>query len=80
MNTVTFSAFKTNMESAIQNIVEAHEPVLVKRNRRSAVVVMSLEDYRALTETTYLLNSKANAVRLERGIKEIEDLIARTEK
>jgi len=75
MNTVTLSAFKTNMESTIQGIVETHQPIVVKKNRRSSVIVMPLEDYRALTETKYLLSSPANAARLVRGIEEIEDLI-----
>jgi antitoxin YefM len=77
MNTVTFSVFKTNMENTIQSIFETHQPVVVKKNRHSSVVVMPLEDYQALTETKYLLNSPANAARLVRGIEEIEDLIAR---
>ena len=77
MNTVTFSEFKTKMESTIQHIVETHQPVVVKKNRRSSVIVMPLEDYEALTETKYLLNSQINAARLVRGIEEIEDLIAR---
>ena len=80
MNTLTFTAFKTNMETTIRNIVEAHEPVVVKRNARSAVVVMSLEDYQALTETQYLLSSQANNACLMRGIDEIEDLIAHSGK
>jgi len=53
MNTVTFSAFKTNMENTIQSIFETHQPVVVKKNRGSSVVVMPLEDYQALTETKY---------------------------
>ena len=69
MNTVTFSAFKTNMESTIQSIVSTHQPVVVKKNRGSSVIVMPLEDYRALTETKYLLSSPANAARLVRGIE-----------
>jgi len=77
MNTVTFSAFKTNMESTIQSIVSTHQPVVVKKNRGSSVIVMPLEDYRALTETKYLLSSPANAARLVRGIEEIEQIIAR---
>jgi antitoxin YefM len=77
MHTVTFSEFKIKMESTIQQIVETHQPVVVKKNRCSSVVVMPLEDYQALTETKYLLNSQANAARLVRGIEEIEDLIAR---
>ncbi|MFZ3254326.1 MAG: type II toxin-antitoxin system Phd/YefM family antitoxin [Syntrophales bacterium] len=75
MNTVTFSAFKTNIDSTIQGIVETHQPVVVKKNRLSSVIVMPLEDYRALTETKYLLSSPANAVRLVRGIEEVEDMI-----
>ena len=80
MNTVTFSVFKTNMESTIQNIVETHQPVVVKKNRRSSVIVMPLEDYRALTETKYLMSSPANAARLARGIEEIEEVIAHGKK
>jgi len=77
MNTVTLSAFKTNIESTIQDIVETHQPIVVKNNRRSSVIVMPLEDYRALAETKYLLSSPANAARLVRGIEEIEQLISR---
>lgn len=77
MNTVTYSAFKTNTESTIQSIVETHQPVIDRKNRRSLVVVMPLEDYQALTETKYLLSSPANAARLVRGIEEIEGVIAR---
>jgi len=33
---------------------------------------MPLEQYRALTETKYLLNSPKNAARLVRGMEEIE--------
>ena len=76
MNTVTLSAFKTNIESTIQGIVSTHQPVVVKKDRRSSVVLMPLEDYRALTETKYLLSSPANVDRLVRGIEEIEQIIA----
>jgi len=77
MNTVTLSAFKTNVESTIQGVVSTHQPVIVKKDRRSSVILMPLEDYQALTETKYLLSSPANAARLVRGIEEIEQIIAR---
>ena len=75
METVTSSAFKKNMEDSIQNIVETHRPMFVKGRKRSTVVVISLEDYRSLTETRYLLSSPANAERLMLGIAEIENVI-----
>jgi antitoxin YefM len=77
MNTVTLSAFKTKVESTIQGVVSTHQPVIVKKDRRSSVILMPLEDYQALTETKYLLSSPANAARLVRGIEEIEQIIAR---
>ena len=77
MNTVTLSAFKTNMESTIQGVVSTHQPVIVKKDRRSSVILMPFEDYQALTEAKYLLSSPANAARLVRGIEEIEQIIAR---
>ena len=77
MNTVTLSAFKTNVESTIQGIVSTHQPVIVKKDRRPSVILMPLEDYQALTETKYLLSSPANAARLVRGIEEIEQIIVR---
>jgi len=76
MNTVTLSAFKTNVESTIQGVVSTHQPVIVKKDRRSSVILMPLEDYQALTETKYLLSSPANAARLVRGIEEIKQIIA----
>ena len=77
MNTLTYSAFKSNVDSALHSVVETHTPVTIGKNRKSSVVVLPLEEYLALTETKYLLSSPANAVRLMQGIEEVEALIAK---
>ena len=44
----------------------------MRRKHLQPVVVMSLEDYQALTETAYLLRSPNNARRLLESIEELE--------
>jgi len=41
-----------------------HEPLIITRNGEQSVVMMSLDDYKALEETAYLLRAPANARRL----------------
>ena len=76
MNTMTYSAFKSNMESTVNTILETRQPVIVKKNRLSSVIIVPLEDYQSLVETRYLLSSPVNAARLVTGIEEVEALIA----
>jgi PHD/YefM family antitoxin component YafN of YafNO toxin-antitoxin module len=61
----------------LDSVIETHLPMLIRKNRKSSVVVMPLEDYHALTEIKYLLSSPANSVRLMQGISEVEALIAK---
>ena len=50
-----------------------HAPVIITRKTQPSVVMMSLEDYQAMQETTYLLRSPENARRLLSSIAELED-------
>lgn len=77
MNTVTYAAFKSNIENVFDSVVETHLPLLIRKNRKSSLVVMPLEDYHALTETKYLLSNPANSARLMQGIGEVEALISK---
>jgi antitoxin YefM len=45
-------------------VCDDHVPVIVTREDEPAVVIMSLEDYRALDETAYILRRPKNAQRL----------------
>ncbi len=40
------------------------KPLIITRNGEQSVVMLSLEDYKALEETAYLLRTPANAKRL----------------
>jgi len=76
MNTLTYSVFKSDMEGALNNVIKTHEPVVVKKDRKSSVVVMPLGEYQSFVETRYLLSNPVNAARIMQGIEEVEALIS----
>lgn len=80
MNSVSYSVFKSDIDHTVQNVLTTHEPVVVRRNRHSSVVMLSLDEYESLIETRYLLNSAVNAERLKSGIDEVEAMIAQSAK
>ncbi len=64
MDAITYSSARANLASTMDRVCSAHEPLIITRNGEKAVVMLSLEDYKALEETAYLLRSPANARRL----------------
>jgi antitoxin YefM len=55
----------------MDRVCSDHEPLIITRNGQQAVVMLSLEDYKALEETAYLLRSPANARRLLSAIAQL---------
>jgi len=72
MNTMTYSAVRAHLSSAMDKVIHDHEAIIITRSNRPAVVMLSLEDYQAMEETAYLLRSPANAQRLLASIKQLE--------
>jgi antitoxin YefM len=48
-----------------------HEPMIITRNGEPSVVMVSLDDFKALEETAYLLRSPRNARRLMDAINSL---------
>ncbi len=55
----------------MKKVCDDHAPIIVTRKNNEAVILMSLEDYEALTETAYLMQSPKNAKRLIESIEEL---------
>ena len=72
MNAITYTAARENLASTMDKVCDDREPVIITRNRDQAVVMISLEDYKAMEETTYLARSPANARRLRSAIRSME--------
>jgi antitoxin YefM len=73
MNAITYTEAREKLATTIKKVCRDHAPVIITRKRENSVVMMSLDDYEALQETSYLLRSPKNAQRLLESIKELEE-------
>lgn len=64
MDAITYTAVRANLASTMDRVCNDHEALIITRNGEQSVVMLSLEDYKALEETAYLLRTPANAKRL----------------
>jgi antitoxin YefM len=71
MTAITYTAARETLAATMDRVCLDHDPVIITRNRDQAVVMISLEDYESLQETTYLLRSPANARRLMDSISDL---------
>jgi antitoxin YefM len=72
MASITYTAARENLAATMDRVCEDREPVIITRNRDQSVVMLSLDDYKALEETAYLMRSPANARRLLTAIDSLE--------
>ncbi len=71
MDAVTYSSARANLASTMNRVCEDHEALIITRNGEQSVVMLSLEDYKALEETAYLLRNPTNAKRLLSAIGQL---------
>ncbi|MEP3349297.1 MAG: type II toxin-antitoxin system prevent-host-death family antitoxin [Marinomonas sp.] len=72
MEAMSYTAARANLAKTMEKVCDDHAPVIITRKSESPVVMMSLDDYEAMQETTYLLRSPANAMALLESIIELE--------
>ncbi len=72
MQTINFSQTRQNLASTFDSVVDNSMPVIVTRQNKESVVIISIKDYRAIEETAYLMQSDANAKRLNQAIAQLE--------
>ena len=72
MDAITYTTARANLADTMDRVCDDHEPIIITRNSQQAVVMMSLDDFKALEETSYLLRSPKNARRLLESISNLE--------
>ena len=72
MDAISYTAVRANLASTMAKVCNDHSPIIITRKSEAPVVMISLEDYKAMEETTYLLRTPANARKLLESIAELE--------
>ncbi len=72
MNAITYTSARANLAQTMDRVCVDHEPVIITRNGENSVVMIALDDFRAMEETAYLLCSPKNAKRLIESIASLE--------
>ena len=72
MEALSYSAARQKLAKIMNRVCQDHAPLIVTRQKKDSVVIMSLEDYESLEETAYLLRAPKNARRLLESIAQLE--------
>lgn len=71
MDAITYTVVRANLASTMNRVCDDHEALIITRNKEQSVVMLSLEDYKALEETAYLLRTPANVRRLLSSVAQL---------
>lgn len=72
MDIINYSDARKHFSATMDKVCDDHIPVAITRRNGKPVVMLSLEEYNALQETQFLLQSPKNRKRLLHAIEEIE--------
>lgn len=72
MDAITYTKARATLAQTMDSVCENHEPVIITKKNDRSVVMLSLEDFQALEETSYLLRNPKNARRLLDSVNELD--------
>ena len=73
MDAITYTTARAHLAETMDRVCNDHEAVIITRNGQQSVVMMALDDFKALEETAYLLRGRKNACRLLEAIGDLEE-------
>ena len=71
METVNYTEFRSNLKLWLDKVVNDVSSLVIKRSKGRDLILVPLDEYNALKETTYLLSGANRDVLLE-SIRQIE--------
>lgn len=72
METMSYTNARADLARTMDRVNDDRAPIVITRQKGRSAVLMSLEDYNALTETMHLLRSPTNAARLAESIAQAD--------
>ena len=73
MRTANYTDLRKNLKRYLDSVIDDSETVIINREGNEAVVMISLEEYNALKETGYLMQSPTMIKAIRQGISDIEE-------
>ena len=73
MEAITYTQARKNFTKTMNTVCNDHAPLIITRQDKKPVVMISLEDYNAIEETLYLFKSPNNAARLSKALDELKN-------
>jgi len=72
MITASISDFRKDIKTYLERVTENFETLIINRGKKSGVVVLSLQEYNALSATSHELSSAINEKRLDAAIAQFK--------
>lgn len=73
MKIIKYSEFRTSLDEILNAVTGTKEILVVSRRKGKSVIIMDLNEYNAIMETTHLTSTKANRKRLYEAIEEMRN-------
>ena len=68
MNAITYTDLRQNLNTYMDKVIDDNDSIIITRENRDNVVLISYNEYSSLLETNYLLSTEANAEHLKKSI------------
>lgn len=72
MEAITYTQARKNFSFTMDKVCIDHAPIIITRQNNTPVVMISLEDFNAIQETLYLMQSPKNYSRLLKSKENIK--------
>lgn len=72
MKTATFTEFRQNLRAYLDGVINDTDAVVINRGNGTAAVLISLDEYNAIKETEYIMQSPATLEAIRRATDELD--------
>ena len=72
MRTANYTDLRKNLKGYLDSVIDDSETVIITREGNEAVVMISLEEYNAIKETAYLMQSPEMMKAIRQGVSDVE--------
>ena len=72
MKTVNFTELRKNLRSYLDGVINDTDTVVISRENGTAAVIISMDEYNAIKETEYIMQSPATMEAIRRAADELD--------